>query len=124
VRADEDYDVGNRAWCRNPTHGLRGSVRGPAIGLGREDALEHQRLDGPGTDRDAHAAAHDLERGGLGEPDTPWLEAHGHAELLPDRVEMRVRKRRRSSNVECKATNLNGLTNEAINFQLCNRINA
>ena len=39
-------------------------------------------------------------------PITPWLEAHGHAELLPDRVEMRrVRKRRRSGNVECKATN-------------------
>ena len=33
------------------------------------------------------------------------LEAHAHAELLPDRVEMRVRKRRRSGNVECKATN-------------------
>ncbi len=34
------------------------------------------------------------------------LEAHSHAELLPDRIEMhrrvrKIRKRRRSGNVEC-----------------------
>ena len=53
------------------------------------------------------------------------LEAHSHAELLPDRLEMRrVRKRRRSGNVECTATNVGGLANLALNFQLCNRINA
>ncbi len=56
------------------------------------------------------------------------LEAYGHAELLPDRVEMRrrrsIRKRRRSGNVECTATNVGGLVNAAANLQLCNRINA
>jgi hypothetical protein len=56
------------------------------------------------------------------------LEAHSYAELLPDRIEMRrrksIRKRRRSGNVECTATNVGGLTNEAFNLQLCNRINA
>ncbi len=53
------------------------------------------------------------------------LEAHSHAELLPDRLEMRrVRKRRRSGNVECKATNVGGLLNAALNVQACSRINA
>ena len=53
------------------------------------------------------------------------LEAHSYAELLPDRVEMRrLRKRRRSGNVECKATNVGGLINAALNIQACSRINA
>jgi hypothetical protein len=56
------------------------------------------------------------------------LEAHSFAQLLPDRVEMRrrrsIRKRRRSGNVECTATNVGGLVNAAANLQLCNRINA
>ncbi len=57
------------------------------------------------------------------------LEAHGFAQLLPDRVEMRrrrsIRKRRRSGNVECTATNVGGLANVVpLNLQLCNRINA
>jgi hypothetical protein len=57
------------------------------------------------------------------------LEAHSYAELLPDRIEMRrssrsIRKRRRSGNVECTATNVGGLLNVALNAQLCNRINA
>jgi hypothetical protein len=56
------------------------------------------------------------------------LEAHSFAQLLPDRIEMRrrrsIRKRRRSGNVECSATNVGGLFNEATNFQFCNRINA
>jgi hypothetical protein len=53
------------------------------------------------------------------------LEAHSYAELLPDRVEMRrLRKRRRSGNVECKATNVGGLINTALNIQACSRINA
>jgi hypothetical protein len=56
------------------------------------------------------------------------LEAHSHAQLLPDRIEMRRwrsrhRKRRRSGNVECTATNVGGLVNAAANLQLCNRIN-
>jgi hypothetical protein len=53
------------------------------------------------------------------------LEAHSYAELLPDRVEMRrLRKRRRSGNVECKATNVGGLINTALNIQACSRITA
>ena len=58
------------------------------------------------------------------------LEAHSHAELLPDRVEMRRRRsvnrrlRRRSGNVECTATNVGGLVNAAANLQICQRINA
>ncbi len=56
------------------------------------------------------------------------LEAHSFAQLLPDRVEMRrrrsIRKRRRSGNVECTATNVGGLVNAAANLQFCNRINA
>jgi hypothetical protein len=57
------------------------------------------------------------------------LEAHGFAQLLPDRVEMRrggsrIRKRRRSGNVECEATNVAGLLNLALNAQACSRINA
>ncbi len=58
------------------------------------------------------------------------LEAHSHAELLPDRIEMhrrrsvRRRHRRRSGNVECTATNVGGLVNLSANVQACNRINA
>jgi hypothetical protein len=56
------------------------------------------------------------------------LDGYSYAQLLPDRIEMRrrksVRKRRRSGNVECKVTNIGGLTNEAFNLQFCNRINA
>ncbi len=53
------------------------------------------------------------------------LEAHDGAELLPDRVEMRrVRKRRRSGNVECTSTNVGGLFNLAKTLQICQRINA
>ena len=56
------------------------------------------------------------------------LEAHGFAQLLPDRVEMRrrrsIRKRRRSGNVECTATNVGGLVNLAASLQACSRINA
>ncbi len=56
------------------------------------------------------------------------LEAHSHAELLPDRIEMRRgnkrSKRRRSGNVECSVTNVGALVNEAFNLQFCNRINA
>jgi hypothetical protein len=57
------------------------------------------------------------------------LEAQSYAQLLPDRVEMRrrrsIRKRRRSGNVECTATNVGGLANVVpLNLQLCNRINA
>ncbi len=56
------------------------------------------------------------------------LEAHSYADLLPDRIEMRrrrsIRKRRRSGNVECTATNVGGLVNAAATFQICQRINA
>jgi hypothetical protein len=58
------------------------------------------------------------------------LEGHSYAQLLPDRIEMRrggsrIRKRRRSGNVECTATNVGGLANVVpLNLQLCNRINA
>jgi hypothetical protein len=56
------------------------------------------------------------------------LEAHSYAQLLPDRVEMRrrrsIRKRRRSGNVECTATNVGGLVNAAATLQICQRINA
>jgi hypothetical protein len=56
------------------------------------------------------------------------LEAQSYAQLLPDRVEMRrrrsIRKRRRSGNVECTATNVGGLVNAAANLQICQRINA
>jgi hypothetical protein len=52
------------------------------------------------------------------------LEAHSYVELLPDRIEMqRRRKRRRSGNVECKATNVGGLINAALNIQACSRFN-
>jgi hypothetical protein len=54
------------------------------------------------------------------------LEGYSFAQLLPDRIEMRVskKKRRRSGNVECKATNVAGLINAALNIQACSRINA
>ena len=56
------------------------------------------------------------------------LEAHSFAQLLPDRIEMRRwrsrhRKRRRSGNVECTATNVGGLLNAALNVQACSRVN-
>ena len=58
------------------------------------------------------------------------LEAHSHAQLLPDRVEMHRRrrsvhrrhKRRRSGNVECKVVNVAGLFNEAETLQICQDI--
>jgi hypothetical protein len=61
--------------------------------------------------------------------DLEELEAHSYAQLLPDRIEMRrwrnrQRKRRRSGNVECTATNVGGLVNRAFNIQACSRINA
>ena len=61
--------------------------------------------------------------------DLEELEAHSYAQLLPDRIEMRrssrnIRKRRRSGNVECTATNVGGLFNRAFNIQACSRINA
>ncbi len=54
------------------------------------------------------------------------LEAHSFARLLPDRIEMRSKKkRRRSGNVECTATNVGGLLNIVpFNIQACQRINA
>ncbi len=57
------------------------------------------------------------------------LEAYGHAELLPDRVEMHRRRNRRSrrvrgGNVECTAVNVGGLVNVAENVFVCQRINA
>ena len=58
------------------------------------------------------------------------LEAHSYVELLPDRIEMhrrrsvRKRHRRRSGNVECTATNVGGLFNDAKTLQICQRINA
>jgi hypothetical protein len=56
------------------------------------------------------------------------LDGYSFAQLLPDRIEMRrrrsIRKRRRSGNVECKATNVAGLINAALNIQACSRINA
>ena len=58
--------------------------------------------------------------------DLEELEAHSHAELLPDRIEMRrwrivQRKRRRSGNVTCTATNVSGLVNRASTLQACSR---
>ncbi len=55
------------------------------------------------------------------------LEAHSHAELLPDRIEMhrrrnRRRKRRRSGNLECTVVNVAGLFNEAETLQICQDI--
>ncbi len=54
------------------------------------------------------------------------LEAHSHAELLPDRIEMHRRrgrrKRRRSGNVECKVVNVAGLFDEAETLQICQDI--
>ena len=55
------------------------------------------------------------------------LEAHSYAELLPDRIEMRrwrivQRKRRRSGNVTCSATNASGLFNFAKTVQICQRL--
>ncbi len=57
------------------------------------------------------------------------LEAYGHAELLPDRVEMRrFRNRRtkrvRAGNVTCTATNVAGRDVFAWNYFVCQRINA
>jgi hypothetical protein len=62
------------------------------------------------------------------------LEAHSHAELLPDRIEMRRSNRRRKrvrggsggsgGDVTCTATNVGGLFNFAQTLQICQRINA
>ena len=58
------------------------------------------------------------------------LEAHAHAELLPDRVEMHRRngrrrrnKRIRSGNVTCKVVNVAGGDVFADNYFVCQRIN-
>jgi hypothetical protein len=58
--------------------------------------------------------------------DLEELDGYSFAQLLPDRIEMRAsrKKRRRSGNVECKATNVAGLLNLALNAQACQRINA
>jgi len=58
--------------------------------------------------------------------DLEELDGYSFAQLLPDRIEMRAsrKKRRRSGNVECKATNVAGLINLALNAQACSRINA
>jgi hypothetical protein len=58
--------------------------------------------------------------------DLEELDGYSFAQLLPDRIEMRAsrKKRRRSGNVECKATNVAGLINAALNIQACSRINA
>jgi hypothetical protein len=59
---------------------------------------------------------------------TKGLEAHSHAELLPDRVEMRrskrITKRIRKGNVRCDATNVAGNNVTATNNFTCSRINA
>ena len=57
------------------------------------------------------------------------LEAHAHADLLPDRVEMRrfrnrKTKRVRAGNVTCTATNVAGGDVFADNIFTCQRINA
>ena len=53
----------------------------------------------------------------------PELEAHSHAELLPDRIEMRRGGRRSSrvkkGNVKCSVDNVAGLFNEAETIQIC-----
>ncbi len=58
------------------------------------------------------------------------LEAHAHAALLPDRVEMRRRRsfrrrlrRARSGNVDCKVVNVAGGDVFADNYFVCQRIN-
>jgi hypothetical protein len=55
------------------------------------------------------------------------LEAHAHADLLPDRIEMRRGNRKkviRRGNVRCDVTNVAGLDVVAENFLQCQRINA
>ncbi len=59
------------------------------------------------------------------------LEAHAHADLLPDRVEMHRRrnsrrrlKRVRAGNVTCTATNVAGRDVFTLNDFVCQRINA
>ncbi len=59
------------------------------------------------------------------------LEAHAHADLLPDRIEMHRRrstrrriKRVRRGNVHCSATNVAGDDVFAHNRFTCTRINA
>jgi hypothetical protein len=56
------------------------------------------------------------------------LEAYGHADLLPDRVEMRrskrITRRIRRGNVRCEATNVAGLDVVAANVFQCQRITA
>ena len=56
------------------------------------------------------------------------LEAHAHAALLPDRLEMRRGNKKktfiRRGNVRCEATNVAGLDVVAANVFQCQRINA
>ncbi len=55
------------------------------------------------------------------------LEAHGHAALLPDRIEMRRANKKkviRRGNVRCTTTNVAGMDVFAWNKFVCQRINA
>ena len=55
------------------------------------------------------------------------LEAHAHAALLPDRIEMRRGNKKkviRRGNVKCHVTNVAGFDVEAENVFQCQRINA
>ncbi len=62
---------------------------------------------------------------GMGGLSLEDLEAHGRAELLPDRIEMMMRRRRRrggGGNVNCGAANVAGGNQNATNTQNCNNI--
>ena len=54
------------------------------------------------------------------------LEAHAHADLLPDRIELRRTRKKtvRRGNVRCSATNVAGNDVFAWNKFQCQRINA
>jgi hypothetical protein len=55
------------------------------------------------------------------------LEAHAHADLLPDRVEMRRANKKkviRRGNVRCHVTNVAGFDVDADTDFQCQRINA
>jgi hypothetical protein len=56
------------------------------------------------------------------------LEAHAHAALLPDRIELRRGNKKKTritrGNVRCDVTNVAGLDVVAENFLQCQRINA
>ena len=54
------------------------------------------------------------------------LEAHAHAALLPDRIELRRGNKKKTTritrgNVRCEATNVAGLDVVALNDYLCQR---